>query len=596
MPRPKTNYYNHKDIFNGVNVINEKELLDDVNFNVNSKVIIECSNKHIYCMSVTKAKSLHKNPKECPHCLSESKYEQMGIEYEFISNWANKYNFSIVNVKKYYNRYTDKITVKCNKHDFTKEIKSVAYLEKNIDNTSLECPECNGKYKPLSVADTTEKIRMEIPTPSIELLKTVEYESLPGNFKQKLLRQTKWRLVEYTNTKNKCVYQCNICGGVKKCMPYNIFLGGGDGCLMCKKNTDSLRVCEKIKSMCVEYNFYPKNKLEYISVDTPIEFICNGCGDSYVKSWANLTGNYYKMHCSKCHTSAKRKCQTEFYEFIKSIEPNSIENDKTLISPYELDIVCHDKKVAFEFCGVIWHSTKFKNDRKYHKMKYDMCNKIGYRLITVFDDEWREKKDICKSRITSILGKSSGKIYARKCEIVNIDNNSAREFFNNNHIQGTPSKAGLCFGLKHNGSLVCMMSFAIRHGKIQSDSGQWELQRYAAIRGFNVTGGASRLLNHFRKYHEDSKIVTFSDNRWGDSEFYKKIGFTEDCHIPVDYTYCGVDTKWCRKHKFGFDKKKLIKKCISLGIQYSSTDTETTLSEMVGLYRVYDCGHKRYVI
>jgi hypothetical protein len=354
-------------------------------------------------------------------------------------------------------------------------------------------------------------------------------------------------------------------------------------------------VCEKIRNICIDCNFYPKNKLEYTDITTPIQFVCNNCGDVCKKSWASITGNYYKITCDKCYTSTKRKSQSEFYDFIKSIEPEAVQNDKNTIEPYELDIVCHSKKVAFEFCGVIWHSSKFKNDRSYHKKKYDMCNEVGYRLITIFDDEWKNKTDICKSRITSILGKSGDKVYARKCEIVEVDSYSARDFFNANHIQGSPSKSGLCYGLKYNGNIVCMMSFAIRHGKIKSGDCQWELQRYAAVKGCNVTGGAGKLLNNFIKIYKDISIVTFSDNRWGNSEFYKKIGFLEDKILDVDYTYCGVDTRWCRKHKFGFDKKKLVKKCISLGIPYTNDDTETTLSEKLGLYRIYDCGHIRYI-
>ena len=44
----------------------------------------------------------------------------------------------------------------------------------------------------------------------------------------------------------------------------------------------------------------------------------------------------------------------------------------------------------------------FKED-KYHLKKLEECEAKGIKLIQIFEDEWRDKQDIVKSRISSIF-------------------------------------------------------------------------------------------------------------------------------------------------------------------------------------------------
>ena len=54
--------------------------------------------------------------------------------------------------------------------------------------------------------------------------------------------------------------------------------------------------------------------------------------------------------------------------------------------------------------------------------------------IHIYEDDWFYKKTIIKSRILNLLNKSE-KIYARKCEIKEIDSKLCKKFLNDNHIQ-----------------------------------------------------------------------------------------------------------------------------------------------------------------
>lgn len=63
-------------------------------------------------------------------------------------------------------------------------------------------------------------------------------------------------------------------------------------------------------------------------------------------------------------------------------------HDRTIIAPYELDIVFDDLKLAIELNGVYWHSNKILKNDEYHYNKFKMCKDKGYTLISVWEHEY----------------------------------------------------------------------------------------------------------------------------------------------------------------------------------------------------------------
>jgi hypothetical protein len=104
-----------------------------------------------------------------------------------------------------------------------------------------------------------------------------------------------------------------------------------------------------------------------------------------------------------------------------------------------------------------------------------------------------------------------------------------------------------------------------------------------------VVGGANKLLNQFRKLHVGEKLITFCDLRWGTGNVYEKLSFNYVATTRPNYYYIGSYTKWERKHRFNFTKQKLIK---LFGGEVTSTEQE--IAEANELYRIFDCGHKKY--
>jgi hypothetical protein len=258
----------------------------------------------------------------------------------------------------------------------------------------------------------------------------------------------------------------------------------------------------------------------------------------------------------------------------------------------ELDIYIPDLKLAFEFNGLYWHNELYK-DKNYHLNKTELCEKNGIQLIHIYEDDWIYKQDIVKSMILNKLGKTSNKIYARKCEIREItDNKLVREFLDENHIQGfIGSKVKI--GLFHENELVSLMMFGKRRvamGKKTSEEGEFELLRFCSKLNTNVVGGGNKLFKHFVKNYDPKMITTYTDRSWSNGNLYNQLGFKYEGKTDPNYYYI-IDG--IRHHRFNFRKDILVKE----GYDPSLTEHQIMLNRKI--YRIYDSGSlilKYYVI
>jgi hypothetical protein len=257
---------------------------------------------------------------------------------------------------------------------------------------------------------------------------------------------------------------------------------------------------------------------------------------------------YYKRKekeniiCTTCNPISKNisSGEIELKLFISEIyDGEIIENTRNIING-ELDIYLPEKKIAFEFNGVYWHSEKYRN-------KYFSCEEKGIKLFQIWEDDWVYRKDIIKSMIKTKLGIVKNKIYARNTVVKEVSSLVAKEFLEQNHLQGFV-RSGIRIGLFHNDKLVEIATF-IKEGN------DYQLNRLCSERELVVVGGASKLINWFIKNY-NRKIWTFSNNDYSSGEMYEKIGFTKFSKIKPDYHYV---SSGIRIHKFNFRKNKLSK-------------------------------------
>lgn len=276
-------------------------------------------------------------------------------------------------------------------------------------------------------------------------------------------------------------------------------------------------------------------------------------------------------------------------EFIKSLGITDINvNDKALLPLTSLSFVIPSKKLAIDICSA-QSVTESRALKFVHKKKYEECTKLGYRLITMYDDEWRDRKDICKSRISHCLGITGNKIGARECVVAEISNSIAMKFCEQNHIQGR-GQSHYALGIYKSGDLLSVMTFTKPSVSKNSSGFQWELNRFCSLLGYSVVGGATKLFSFFRKKESGKKIITFSDLRWGTGGVYAKLGFKFEYTTDPNYYYCGAITEWKRKHRFNFTKSKLVK---LFGSEWL-TSTEFGITDKNGINRIWDCGHMKF--
>lgn len=388
--------------------------------------------------------------------------------------------------------------------------------------------------------------------------------------------------VEYKNATTRVTIICQYHGEFEQ-IPRDH--RDGHGCTQCATESRTLIGRGIAKNTTASYitsamekhdGFYDYSQTIYETSRKHVTIICPEHGPFSTRASSHLLGT----GCGKCMNKQSKK-ETDLYTFVKSICPDAINSDRSLIKPYELDIVIPSMKIAIEFCGLYWHTDGRRGiDKNYHKNKFDKCNDLGIQLITIFEDEWDDREIQVKNKIKSLLGiDDRPSVYARKCTIGIVSHAEKVAFYNNNHIQGDGG-GKISYGLYNNSELVACMTFKVMA------NGVYYLNRYAT--SHRVVGGAAKLLTHFKKNHEWSEIISFADCRWSNGNLYYKTGWELDSVSRPDYSYF---YKGKRKHKFGFRRKNLEQ---ILGDKFNPAESETVNTAKNGIHRLWDCGKMKF--
>jgi hypothetical protein len=314
-------------------------------------------------------------------------------------------------------------------------------------------------------------------------------------------------------------------------------------------------------------------------------FKCNICSTEFISS-INLGIRPICKVCNPTPTVFKSAAELEILDCVKSMGINVISGDRSKINPYELDIWVPSKNIAIEYCGLYWHGETSGKPKDYHLMKYLKCKEKGIRLITVFEDEWVNKKEICKARLRHIFGKNEG-IGARKLTISAISNKDAFKFFETHHIQGGIN-SDISVGAYLNNELVAAMSFGRPRIALGRKTGAIELLRFSTDGG-SYPGVANRLFKRAVKDNNINEVISYCDLRWGTGNLYESLGFSYEYTTKPNYWYFKLsDTFPKRYHRFGFTKKSLVAKGAD------ALKTEQEIMKELNYIRIWDCGNLKF--
>lgn len=339
------------------------------------------------------------------------------------------------------------------------------------------------------------------------------------------------------------------------------------------------QILEKIASLDLEL----KNDI----TEKDLQLHCKKCNTDFTFTKQNFHPSKFKETiCPSCFPRSINKSigELEIYEYVKSLSPDAISGYRSHYHSNEIDVYVPSTNVGFEHNGLYWHSEGVLNhnnkSEKADYLKQKEFAKKGIRIISIFSDEWEYQKDIVKSRIANLLGKTTNTIYARRCQIKEISSKEASLFCKQNHIMGA-GRSNIRFGLFHNAELVSVMTFS--KSNISRKISGWELNRFASKLNTSVIGGASRLFAAFIKQETPASIVTYADNRWSTGNLYRQLGFTKQHNGTPNYWYFKPGTE--RIHRFSLRKNKNDKQEL--------TEYENRLAQ--GYLRIWDCGSSKWV-
>lgn len=306
------------------------------------------------------------------------------------------------------------------------------------------------------------------------------------------------------------------------------------------------------------------------------DWVCNACGNIVI----GHVDYGSTPRCNVCNPITKSAGENEISNYIVSLGFDVINNDRTILSNKELDIVIKGTNIAIEYNGCYWHSTKHRK-KSYHVDKFIECRDKGIKLIQILDVDWISKQDIIKSRLKSILG-CSDRIYARNTTIKEITFNESLTFLEETHIQGS-CQSSVRLGLYDNENLlVAVMTF----GKSRYTKEEYELLRYASKN--TVVGGASKLLRYFIKTYSPKSIITYADRCWSDGNLYKQLGFTNVTKNDRNTGY------WYIKDNIKYHRSNFIKSKISNKNNLHLSESE--IMDSLGYLKYYDCGNYKYTL
>jgi len=314
---------------------------------------------------------------------------------------------------------------------------------------------------------------------------------------------------------------------------------------------------------------------EYNGVKKKYKWQCLKCGTVFEDD----IDNGKIPRCPTCFPiiAGSSKGEEEILLWLKELGLEVIH--RYVLNKTEFDIFVPGYKLLIEFDGLYWHSEISGNkNSRFHLKKTETAKQNGFELIHIFEDEWIEKQDIVKSIILNKVGLSK-KIYARKCELLELDKKTADEFLESYHLHGT-APSSIRKGLVYNKELVSVITF----GKARFNKNiDYEIVRYATKNGINVIGGLSKLLKAF-KY----SLITYADRRYFDGHSYLQAGFKFSHFSEPAYYYTD------HKHRYSrirFQKHKLSK----LLENYEPALTEWQNMQLNGWDRIWDCGNAVYV-
>lgn len=232
---------------------------------------------------------------------------------------------------------------------------------------------------------------------------------------------------------------------------------------------------------------------------------------------------YYSLTKDFLSNKAISKNNKQFGKYLDllgiSYEFEYVVNDKSF------DIGIPDQKILIEidpscshYCNEYAPNRKYTIfpgvSKNYNLERTKIGEDNGYHVIHVFD--WDDQIKIVKMLTNKI------RVFARKCNVVNVKKEVATDFLNKYHLQNTVRGQAVILGLEFNNELIEIMTFGKpRYNKHY----EWELLRLCTNPNYCAVGGASKLFNSFIAEYNPKSIISYCDYSKFTGDVYSSLGF-----------------------------------------------------------------------
>ena len=225
-------------------------------------------------------------------------------------------------------------------------------------------------------------------------------------------------------------------------------------------------------------------------------------------------------------------CMTD--EFNKNFHKLSKEEEKFLNKyllwyNYERQFPIHNRQYDFKiwdvllelnpfpFHNVTWSIFWTPIEKDYHYNKTLLARENWYRCIHIFDWDNPEK-------VVMLLDQNKTKLYARKCNIVQLTYEEWNYFLEKYHLQNwtKKNKNDIYLWLVYEWELVMVMSFGKpRYNKHY----EWEILRLCTHKDYSIIGWASKIFKHFLDITNTNSVISYCDMSKFDGKVYEQLWF-----------------------------------------------------------------------
>lgn len=287
-------------------------------------------------------------------------------------------------------------------------------------------------------------------------------------------------------------------------------------------------------------------------------WVCENTGKSFQRDVYDFV---YRTRTSPYENSSQG--EKDLIDYIKSIyDGDIIQHSRKIISPLELDVYLSDCGIAFEFNGIYWHSEAGGKDKDYHFNKWKQCKDKGIQLISIWEDDWNDHRELVMSYIDYVLGNQ----IRNSVSVQNISKSNALKFMRDNHLDSLLLGDNF-YGVYDDGTLVSISSWEMNENSIF-------INDYYCIPGYNFT--FLDILNNIvdEDVENIENIIFIDNNDISYSKEFEVFGFQDHLTIPPSESYI-------------YKSRRYIDEEINNSLMDEDVDKDNLL-------KIWDCGATMY--